>query len=114
MSAAKSVTATFAYQGGGRGQALAAIEVLERWVHPDFHPDLTVLLDIAPAVAAARVARTRTADRFERETSEFVQRVQAVYRQRAAAEPERFLVLDGAGAAAELGQAVIAACEKWM
>ncbi len=32
--------ATFAYQGGGRGQALAAIEVLERWVHPDLHPDL--------------------------------------------------------------------------
>jgi len=106
--------ATFAYQGGGRGQAPAAIEALERWVHPDLRPDLTVLVDIAPAVAAARVASKRSADRFEREASDFMQRVQAVYRQRAAAEPERFLVLDGAGAVADLSRAVIAACAKWI
>ncbi len=105
--------ATYAYQGGGRGHPMAAIEALERWVHPDLRPDLTVLVDIAPTIAATRVARARTADRFEREAGDFVQRVQAVYRQRAAAEPERFLVLDGAGAVADLGDAVIGACEKW-
>ena len=47
--------ASFAYQGGGRGVPLAKLEQLERWVHPDFQPDLTVLFDIPVEVARQRL-----------------------------------------------------------
>jgi len=87
--------ATYAYQCGGRKVALDRIGVLERWVHPDLQPDLTLLFDIPPAVAAQRLARTRAADRFESETIEFFDAVRREYLNRAAHEPQRFRVLDG-------------------
>lgn len=86
--------ATYAYQSGGRGLATQAITRLEDWVHPDLRPDLTVLFDVEPAVAAARLAAARAADKFETETVAFFERVRASYLARAAAEPGRFLVVD--------------------
>jgi dTMP kinase len=87
--------ATFAYQVGGRGLDAAKFEALERWVHPDCQPDLTILFDIDPAVAAARIAATRSqGDRFEREQGEFFARVRNAYLERAHRFAERFLVLD--------------------
>ena len=66
----------------------------EALVHRDLQPHLTLLLDAPPALALAR-ARTRgTADRFEREEFAFFARVRAVYGERAAAEPTRFLTVD--------------------
>jgi dTMP kinase len=90
--------ASYAYQSGGRGLAAQAIARLEDWVHPDLRPDLTVLFDVAPAVAAQRLATARTADKFETEATAFFERVRAVYLARSAAEPERFLVVDAARA----------------
>ena len=87
--------ATYAYQVGGRGLDAAKFEVLERWVHPDRQPDLTILFDIDPAVAAARIAAARSqGDRFEREQGEFFARVRNAYLERARRFEERFLVLD--------------------
>ena len=86
---------TVAYQGGGRGLPLADIEALERWVHPDLRPDRTYLFDLAPEIAAARRQAARTADRFEAEETAFFARVRAAYLDRAAAEPGRFLRIDG-------------------
>ena len=87
--------ATFAYQVGGRGLDAAKFEALERWVHPNRQPDLTILFDIDPAVAAARIAATRAqGDRFEREQGEFFTRVRNAYLERAHRFAERFLVLD--------------------
>ena len=45
--------ATYAYQAGGRGLSEAQIAQLEKWVHPDLQPDLTILFDVAPDIAAA-------------------------------------------------------------
>ncbi|THF66417.1 dTMP kinase [Pseudothauera nasutitermitis] len=87
--------ATYAYQVSGRGLAEDKFDALERWVHPGFQPDLTLLFDLAPAVAAARVAGTGNApDRFERERQDFFERVRAGYLARAARAPERFRVID--------------------
>ena len=86
--------ATYAYQSGGRGLATQAIARLEDWVHPDLRPDVTVLFDVAPEVAAARLAAARAADKFETETVAFFERVRASYLARATAEPGRFLVVD--------------------
>src|SRR6476620_10555870 len=50
--------ATFAYQGGGRGLALDKLALLEKWVHPDRQPDLTLLFDVPLEVARQRLDRT--------------------------------------------------------
>ena len=87
--------ASYAYQGGGRGVPKADIEALERWVHPDLQPDRTLLFDLAPEVAALRLAVARRADRFEAEEAEFFARVRAVYLERVRRDSRRFLVLEG-------------------
>lgn len=86
--------ATFAYQGGGREVPSARIAALEAWVHGGFGPDLTLLFDVPVNVGRGRVGGTRRADRFEREQHAFFERVRAAYLERAAAEPERFRVID--------------------
>ena len=90
--------ATFAYQGGGRGFDRAVLAQLEAWVQHDAsapgglrQPDLTLWFDLPPAVAAARRAAARTADRLEREDLAFFERVRAGYAQRAAQAPARFV-----------------------
>src|SRR5690606_2969875 len=87
--------ASYAYQVGGRGLSEDKFFALERLVHPDLQPDLTLVLDLDPAIAASRVAATGDAqDRFEREQRDFFIRVRQAYLVRAAAEPERMRVVD--------------------
>ncbi|MFN4289456.1 MAG: dTMP kinase [Permianibacter sp.] len=88
------VDASFAYQGGGRQLPMARIAALEAWLLGDFKPALTVLLDLHPDIALARARQRGEADRFEREQLAFFVRVREVYLQRAAAEPERFAIVD--------------------
>ena len=85
--------ASLAYQGAGKGIPLDRLQALAHWVHPGLRPDLSVLLDLPPEVAAQRL-RGRDADRFEREPLAFFERVRAQYLQLAAAEPQRWLVVD--------------------
>ncbi len=86
--------ATFAYQGAGRGQDERMLRDLERWVHGDVQPDLTLWFDVDPAVAAARRAKARVSDRFESEDAAFFARVRAGYAARMRAAPERFCRID--------------------
>ncbi len=86
--------ATYAYQAGGRGLPAADVAALERWVHPGLKPDLTLLFDLDPAIAAERLARARRSDRFEAEQRDFFARVREHYLARARGEPQRFVVVD--------------------
>jgi dTMP kinase len=86
--------ATYAYQSGGRGIAEADVAALERWVHPRLQPDLTLLFDLEPRIAAGRLARAQRSDRFEAEQHDFFTRVREHYLVRARAEPQRFFVVD--------------------
>lgn len=86
--------ATYAYQGGGRGIDTARIAVLEEWVQRDLRPDLTLLLDLPVDVGMARAGQRGELDRFEREQQTFFEQVRQAYRERAAAEPDRFRVID--------------------
>lgn len=96
--------ATFAYQGAGRGFDTAVLLELERLAqtglgpHPAQmrSPDLTLWFDLAPAVAAQRLAGARVPDRFESEPAEFFARVAQGYADRAAGAPHRFARLDAA------------------
>ncbi|AMP37595.1 MULTISPECIES: dTMP kinase [Ralstonia solanacearum species complex] len=90
--------ATFAYQGGGRGLAIERLEALEQWVQQGLQPTKTLLFDLAPEIAAARLADARTPDKFEAESAQFFVRTRAEYLRRAAAEPERFVIIDAARA----------------
>lgn len=86
--------ATYAYQVGGRGLDPSKFAALEAWVHPGLQPDLTLVFDLDPSVAAARVAATGAApDRFEREQRDFFERVRRAYLERAEAAPERIRVI---------------------
>lgn len=102
--------ATYAYQGGGKGVATARLADLERWVHGDCQPDLTLLFDLPIEVARARLARAhesgRAMDKFERERDAFFERVQAAYRARAEADPRRIRVIAATHAPAEVRAAI--------
>jgi dTMP kinase len=99
--------ATFAYQGGGRGIAQARIAALEEWLQGDLRPDLTLLLDVAVETGMARVAARGQADRFERESGEFFQRIRDNYLQRAAAEPHRFRRIDASASVQQVSSSVL-------
>lgn len=86
--------ATYAYQGGGRGVPTERIAQLEEWVQRGLQPDLTLLFDLSPQVAAERMAKERALDRFEREASEFHNRVRDAYLARVAQSPARYAVFD--------------------
>lgn len=87
--------ASYAYQGGGRGQPHERIAELERWAADDLQPDLTLLLDLPVATGRERAAgRGEDADRIEREEIGFFERIRSAYLERAREQPERFCVLD--------------------
>jgi dTMP kinase len=96
-----------AYQGAGRVLGRDEIRDLSLWATEGLLPDLTVLLDLDPATARARLdAADKPFDRLEAERDEFHARVRAEYLALAAAEPERFLVLDASLPADEIAEAV--------
>jgi dTMP kinase len=83
-----------AYQSGGRGLAMETVDQLAEWVHGDLWPDLTILLDAPVEVGMARAGNRSEPDRIEQEEHAFFARVRESYLQQAAAEPDRFVVLD--------------------
>jgi dTMP kinase len=106
--------ATFAYQGGGRGVGEQDIDALQRWVHPNLQPDLTLLFDVAPEVAAARIAQGRRADRFEAEQLQFFARVRTAYLARARRFPDRFVVIEAALGAEQVRAIVQERLDSWL
>jgi len=98
---------SIAYQGAGRALDPAEIAGLSRWASGGLVPDLTVLLDVDPAVGLARVGRRGPADRLESESLQFHRRVRAGFLALAAADPGRYLVLAAVAPPADLLAAVV-------
>lgn len=100
---------SFAYQGGGRGLDVAFIAELERRV-VGVRPGLTLLLDLDVAAGRARISgRDPRPDRIERERDAFFERVRVAFLARAAAEPERFRVVDASRSLDEVVATALAA-----
>jgi dTMP kinase len=99
------VDSTVAYQGGARGLDRGLVTALNAAAVGDCMPDRTVLLRADPDLAADR-ARGRCespiSDRFESEGVAFQQRIGAEFDRIAAAEPDRFVVVDAAGSVADV------------
>jgi dTMP kinase len=84
---------TMAYQGYGRELDLEMVKAVNSTGTLGLSPDLTVLLDISPAAGLHRKSGKKQ-DRFEKEEMDFHQRVREGYLKLAAAEPERWLVIN--------------------
>jgi len=111
--------ATFAYQGGGRGFDLGILTELERMVQsvpgliPDGvrQPDLTLWFDLAPEVAAVRLAGARVPDKFEAQPAAFFAQVRAGYAARAASHAQRFVRINSDNSRPQVWQAVLTAVQ---
>ncbi len=87
---------TLAYQGYGQGADRTLIAEQIRLL--GIHPDLTLILDVPEPVAAARMLhRGDAADRYERLDAAFHGRVRQGFRDIAAANPARCILLDASG-----------------
>ncbi|GAA3002316.1 dTMP kinase [Streptosporangium longisporum] len=87
------VDSSLAYQGAGRELEPEDVVTINRWATGGLVPDLTVLIDVPPSVGLTRLGGA--ADRIESEPQEFHERVRREFRSLAAAEPDRYLVVDG-------------------
>jgi dTMP kinase len=89
------VDSSLAYQGAGRELGIEAIRALNAFATGGLAPDRTLLLRLDPVAALARIAG-READRIERAGADFFAAIACAYDALAAAEPERFAVIDAA------------------
>ena len=92
-----------AYQGGGRQISCEVMNFLSQYVLADTRPDLTVYLDIEPALGLARARGRGELDRIEREDLSFFERTRARYLE-LAEQDERIVVIDASQAIEEVHQ----------
>ena len=87
---------TLAYQGYGAAQSIEALRALADYATGDLVPDLTILIDLAVEAGLRRKQDSDEVNRFEATLDlAFHQRVRDGFLALAAAEPTRFVVLDG-------------------
>lgn len=103
---------TLAYQGYGRGVDLRELAMLHRFALGDFRPDLTLILDLPVEVGLARAVARSSADRFERLDPDFHERLRQGFRQIAADNPARCMLIDAAGDPQTVHRAVLAVLEE--
>jgi len=96
-----------AYQGAGRVLDGTEIRELSLWATEGLLPNLTILLDLDETAARTRLDSARTQyDRLEDEKQDFHARVRASYLELAAAEPDRFLVLEATDSIESISAAI--------
>jgi dTMP kinase len=100
------VDSSLAYQGVGRNLTVGEIRGISAWATAGLVPGLTVLLDVPAEVGLARVDGRGRADKLEAESISFHDRVRRAFRDLAAAEPDRYVVLDATRDIDELAAAV--------
>lgn len=85
------IDSSIAYQGAGRILSSSEVGRISRWATESLNPDLTIILDQPAEIGLARI---RNSDRLESESVDFHNRVRSEYAEIAAADPERYLVID--------------------
>ena len=100
----RSYGSTLAYQGYGRGQSIEELMRLVEWTSGGLLPDLVVLLTVAVDTADDRLGDQR--DRMESEDGDFATRVVEGFTALAEADPDRWVVVDGAGSIEEVAARV--------
>ena len=100
---------SIAYQGAARALGPEEVRALSLWATDGLLPDLTVLLDADPGLAAHRTMARGAKDRFEREPGAFHAALRAQFLALADAEPARFVVIDADRSVDEVADDVIEA-----
>jgi dTMP kinase len=93
---------TTVYQGAARKLDREMVDRLNAFAVADCTPDVTFILDIDAASAQTRMQKPRKPDRMEQEPSEFYERVRQAYRELAARESNRVVLINGARNADEI------------
>lgn len=93
---------TLAFQGGGRGLPFDDLIDLSTFATDGLRPDLVVVLDMPPEHAAERVAARATPDRIE--AAGLGEGVREFFLSRAAAHPDRYVVVDASGSVEDVAQ----------
>jgi dTMP kinase len=101
------IGSSLAYQGFGRGLPLDDVAALSRFATGGLDADVVVLLHVPAPVAAARQADPP--DRMEQAGDGFHRRVAEGFRALAAADGDRWLVVDGEGTVGAVGERVVRA-----
>jgi dTMP kinase len=108
------VHSSLAYQGYGRGLDLDEVRRLSVWATGDLWPDVVVLMNVpAEESLARRQAVAHAPDRLEAEDAAFHGRVAEGFRALAAADPDRWLVVDGVGSVDDVAVRVRVAFDGW-
>ncbi len=102
---------SLAYQGGGRGIDEQLIRQIKQAVLGDFSPDLTLYLDIDPAIGLARARARGELDRIELEQQAFFVRTRTRYLELAQQDP-RIHVIDASQNEAQVAQAIRSVLES--
>lgn len=102
---------TLAYQGYGEGLPLALVRQANDLATGGLRPDITMLLDIDPAVGLARRAASGQWDQMDGRALDFHTRVRTGFLELAAAEPERWRSVDASAPPAAVQQALVTALD---
>jgi dTMP kinase len=86
---------TTVYQGAARRLDPDMVARFNAFAIGDCVPDVTFVLDVDAATAAARMQQPRRADRMEQQPAEFYERVREAYRELAKRESNRIVLIDG-------------------
>ena len=102
------VASSIAYQGHGRGLGADAVAEVNRFATVGLEPDLVVLVVLDVPLAGDRLGGAGDRDRIERAGDDLQAVVVAAYREMAAADPDRWVVVDGSGTIEEVAARVAA------
>lgn len=102
---------TVAYQGFGRGLDPGELIELSAWAAAGREPDVVILLWVDQKEAAARLVGRGRPDRIEGEGAAFFEKVAEGFRAQAAADPDRWRIVDGNGGVDEVAARVRAALD---
>ncbi len=87
-------TATFAYQGFGLGLDMQKIKLIDEFATGGLKPDMTIILDIDAPTGLGRAGKVGAADKIEKRSVDFHERVRKGYLTLAEENKEVFRVID--------------------
>ncbi|QRN32813.1 dTMP kinase [Pectobacterium brasiliense] len=102
-----------AYQGGGRGIDQQLLRSLRDTVLGDFRPDLTLYLDLPPAIGLQRARQRGELDRIEQESLAFFDRTRSRY-QELAAEDDSILTIDASQPIDAVSADIQVTLQQWL
>ena len=102
----RSAFSSLAYQGYGRLLNIDDLKRFNGWAIQENWPELVIFIDVPIEQLLERLQR-RELDRFEREDRSFFERIYTGFHTMAAADPSRWMVIDGTPAKDKVQSAIL-------